>query len=154
MLKSLQRGVLTLLALLSLALSDTHSLPTAPHTISRQMLGQTASPTRIQTRGCLIVPPSPILAKFIQDGSNLEPLRGGMGSTVSQSVFTLAAFLMGGMILSLPYGFRCAGMGLGALILAVVAAMNGYTSWLLLKMAIVSKCDSYEELCSRICEYS
>lgn len=30
--------------------------------------------------------------------------------------------------------------------------MNGYMNWMLLKMSAAAKCDTYEDLCERVCE--
>jgi amino acid permease len=81
------------------------------------------------------------------------PSAAAMSTTscgVAASVYNLAAFLMGGMVLFLPYGFKCAGLGLSMCIIAVVATMNGYMNWMLLQMSLAAKVDSYEDLCERV----
>ena len=85
-------------------------------------------------------------------------------SPIVTSTFTLAAFLMGGTTVPIPYALRCAGncfyekdnwsiyrwfvrqAGLfpGLAMLLFAAVLNWYTSWLLVQMSRATCVDSFE----------
>lgn len=71
------------------------------------------------------------------------------GATTLSSVFNLINTIMGAGILALPYAFRCAGLGVGTIILLVVWAASSHSFVLLSQCAEMSQSYSFLAIAKR-----
>eukprot|EP00949_MAST-11_sp_MAST-11-sp1_P001559 g1559.t1 len=76
----------------------------------------------------------------------MDPRTSIPENSIKNTVFTLVSTIIGGGVLSLPWTFAVAGIGVGSAILLAISLLSAYSGNLLIACAVHSGGRSYEEI--------